>query len=399
MHRPQILKDLHHEHPGICKMKALAHSYVWWPGLDGEIENMVQNCAVCQAVQKVHSVAPLHPWRWPVRVWQRIHLDFAEKDRQYYLVIVDSHSKWLEVFHMTSTTSSRTIEVLRNLFAAYGLPEEVVSDNGPQFVSAEFKQFLDKNGVKQTLVPPYHPASNGAAERSVQILKRALVKQVLDASGQPSISLQHRLSNFLLMYRATPHSVTGRSPAELFLKRELRTRFSLLRPDMSRTIEHQQAKQKLYDDKERLKLREFQENDQVRVKNFRGGEEKWTAATVIKRLGPVTYRVWEGNRQRSVHVDHMLGRRGELKELEPCILFEGQNFTSDASPEPDPVSASGVKLPDSDTSEEGVGLGPAWSGNVTSPLGSHNSTVAVPPGVQLRRNPERLRNAPKRLDS
>lgn len=138
----------------------------------------------------------------------------------------------------------RTIEVLRNLFAAYGLPEEVVSDNGPQFASAEFKQFLDKNGVKQTLVPPYHPSSNGAVERSVQILKRALVKQVLDASGQPSISLQHRLSNFLLMYRATPHSVTGRSPAELFLKREIRTRFSLLRPDLSSTMEHQQDKTK-----------------------------------------------------------------------------------------------------------------------------------------------------------
>ncbi|XP_039541338.1 uncharacterized protein K02A2.6-like [Pimephales promelas] len=299
---------------------------------------------------------------------------------------------------MTSTSSSRTIEVLRNLFAAYGLPEEVVSDNGPQFASAEFKQFLDKNGVKQTLVPPYHPASNGAAERSVQILKMALVKQVLDARGHPSISLQHRLSNFLLMYRATPHAVTGRSPAELFLKRELRTRFSLLRPDLSRTIEHQQAKQKLYHDKDRLKLREFQENDQVRVKNFRGGDEKWTATTVIKRLGPVTNRVWEGNRQRSVHVDHMLWRRGELKELESCTPFEGRDLTSDASLEPDLVEASELKLPDSDSSEKGICLGPTLSGNVTSPLGSHSSTAVVPPVVQPRRNPERLRKAPKRLD-
>ena len=64
-------------------------------------------------------------------------------------------------------------------------------------------------------------------------------------------------------------------------------------------------------------MREFQESDQVRVKNVRGGDEKLTAATVIKRLGPMTYRVWEGHRQPSVHVDHMLGRRGELKKLEP----------------------------------------------------------------------------------
>lgn len=397
MHRQQILKDLHHEHPGICKMKALARSYLWWPGLDGEIENMVQNCAVCQAVQKVPAVAPLHPWRWPVRVWQRIHLDFAEKDRQSFLVVVDSHSKWLEVFHMTSTTSSRTIEVLRNLFAAHGLPEEVVSDNGPQFASSEFKQFLAKNGIKQTLVPPYHPASNGAAERSVQILKRALVKQVLEASGQPSITLQHRLSNFLLMYRVTPHTVTGRSPAELFLKREIRTRFSLLRPDLSHTVEHKQAKQKLYHDKERLKLREFQENDQVRVKNFRGGDEKWTAATVIKRLGPVTYLVWEGHRQRSVHVDHMLGRRGELKNLEP-YTHEDQDLTPVVSPALDSTSTSGEKPPDADTSEKAIRLSPAVPGNAIPPSPSSVSPPAVPSGVPHRRHPERLRSAPKRLD-
>ena len=140
MHRQQILKDLHHEHPGICEKMALARRYLWWPCLDGEIENMVQNCAVCQAVQKVPAVVPLHPWRWPVRVWQRIHLDL-EKDRQSFLVVVDSHSKWLEVFHMTSTTSSQTIEVLRNLFAAHGLSEEVVSDNGPQFASSSSSSF------------------------------------------------------------------------------------------------------------------------------------------------------------------------------------------------------------------------------------------------------------------
>lgn len=70
-----------------------------------------------------------------------MHIDFCEKDGQYFLVLVDSHSKWLEVVPMT-TTLSKTIEVLRSIFASYGLPEEVVSDNGPQFTSTEFKQFL-----------------------------------------------------------------------------------------------------------------------------------------------------------------------------------------------------------------------------------------------------------------
>lgn len=103
-----------------------------------------------------------------------------------FLVVIDSHSKWLEVFPIPSTTSHNTIEALRGLFASYGLPEELVSDNGPQLVSHEFTQFLERNGIKHTTVPAYHPASNGAAERSVQILERALMKNVLEADGELS---------------------------------------------------------------------------------------------------------------------------------------------------------------------------------------------------------------------
>lgn len=139
---------------------------------------------------------------------------------------------------MTTRTSAKTIEVLRSVFASYGLPEEVVSDNGPQFTSSEFKEFLRSNGIKQTLVPAYHPASNGAAERSVQTIKSSLMKQVLADKG--SVTLQHRLANFLLMYRSTPHTVTGVSPAELFLKRQLRTWFSFLKPSLADTVEKKQ---------------------------------------------------------------------------------------------------------------------------------------------------------------
>ncbi|GAA6080039.1 uncharacterized protein K02A2.6-like, partial [Tachysurus ichikawai] len=135
----RLLEDLHQVHPGICRLKDLDRSYMWWPGCDGEIEELVKGCSICQAVQKMPAVAPLHHWRWPERVWQSIHIDFAEKDKQYFLVVIDSHSKWLEVFPVSSTTSHKTIEVLRSLFSAYGLPEELVSDNGPQLVSREYQ--------------------------------------------------------------------------------------------------------------------------------------------------------------------------------------------------------------------------------------------------------------------
>ena len=80
-----------------------------------------------------------------------MHIDFAEKDDNNFLIGIDSYSKWLEVKHMTSTTSQRTIAVLRDLFSSYGLPEEVVSDNGPQFVSHDFTNFMKMNGIKHIL--------------------------------------------------------------------------------------------------------------------------------------------------------------------------------------------------------------------------------------------------------
>lgn len=91
----------------------------------------------------------------------------------FFLIIVDAHSKWSEVYEMTSTTSANTISVLRHVFNAHGLPLQLVSDNGPQFVSVEFAQFLKANGVKHIRSSPYHPSSNGLAERFKQAMKAA----------------------------------------------------------------------------------------------------------------------------------------------------------------------------------------------------------------------------------
>ena len=121
---------------------------------------------------------PLHPWVWPSRPWQRIHVDFAGPFLgKSFLVVVDAHSKWPEVFEMSSTTALKTIATLRHLFAAYGLLEQLVSNNGPQFTSEEFQIFVKQNGVKHIRCAPYHPSSNGAAERFVQTFKQVMKAQ------------------------------------------------------------------------------------------------------------------------------------------------------------------------------------------------------------------------------
>ena len=200
-YRVHLLDDLHQGRHGICRMKSLARGCLWWPGLDAAIVEKVQQCHVCVALGKFPSRAPLYPWKWPAKPWERIYIDFFEKGKLNFLIVVDAYSKWLEVTRIGSMTSLKTIEVLRSLFARYGIPEEVVSDNGPQLASEEFSQFLKQNGVKFIRVPPYHPASNGAAERSVQTAKTVLTKQVLDGKAN-SLSLEHRLANFIILNRS-----------------------------------------------------------------------------------------------------------------------------------------------------------------------------------------------------
>ena len=100
---------------------------------------------------------------------------------------------------------------------------------------------MHKNGIKHTLIPPYHPQSNGAAERAVRVVMEALVKQILE--GNKSRSIKHRLADFLLRYRTTPPSTTGAMPAELLMRRRLRTPLSLVTPDLAQTVESKQNKQ------------------------------------------------------------------------------------------------------------------------------------------------------------
>jgi len=173
--RPQVLQELHTSHPGIVRMKRLARSHVWWPGMTKAIESCVQQCETCQRQRNQPPPVPLHPWPLTRAPWERIHIDFAGPiDGMYYLVVVDSCSKWIEVEPMRTTTSEKTIAVLRTIFARYGLPKEIVSDNGPQFISSAFTQFVQLNGIRHSRSAPYHPTTNGATERVVQTFKRSM---------------------------------------------------------------------------------------------------------------------------------------------------------------------------------------------------------------------------------
>ena len=161
------------------------------------------------------KLTPLHPWEFPEGPWRRIHIDFAGPfENRMFLVAVDAYLKWPEVMMMERTTTTQTIDQLRNLFARWGIPQRVVSDNGPQFVSEEFTRFIKANNIKHTKSRPYHPATNGLAERFIQTFKQAL-----RTARKGKRSLEHRMADFLIGYRNAIHATTETSPAQLMMGR------------------------------------------------------------------------------------------------------------------------------------------------------------------------------------
>ena len=409
--RDVMLQELHAEHLGIVSMKRLARGYLWWPGLDSNLEEIAHNCEICQALRNSPAVAPLHPWTYPSTVFERVHIDFAEKDKMYYLILVDSYSKWVEVFPMRTTTAEKTIEVLRGCFARFGLPQMLVSDNGPQFTSSLFQNFMQSNGIEHKLVPAYHPSSNGAAERTVQIVKRALEKISREKERDGSFRY---LSQFLFTYRITPQSTTGKSPSELFLKRVPRSRFSLLKPSLSRHVQTKQDDQ-IRNHTKSVKVREFQLGDKVQVKNYRG-PEKWSLGEVVKRCGPLTYIVDVGSVKRFVHVDQLL----LSKNNQSSVSFDFSDFEpkSNVNVNVSTENQSETQFTENVENFQNAPMNFEFGSDITNEVGSKTANVenlvpSTQTGVRIltpkpkvkpttpvvvRRNPTRERRAPIKLD-
>ena len=116
----KLLNEVHKDHPGVTRMKAVARSFMWWPGLDKRIESLAKACIMCEAVKASLPSVPLQPWVWPSKLWQRVHLDFAGPFQgSMILIAVDAFSKWPEVRVMSSTTVQVTLDVLREWFTGH----------------------------------------------------------------------------------------------------------------------------------------------------------------------------------------------------------------------------------------------------------------------------------------
>ena len=271
--RPSMLDKIHESHLGIVKCKARAREVFYWPGMSSQIEEVVAQCGVCAEHAKGNNKEPMIPVDIPDRPWAKVAVDLFELNQKHYMITVDYFSKWPEVVKLDNLTTNNVICYLKSQISRYGLPDALISDNGPQFSSQEFRDFMRDYGIEHSTSSPYYAQANGQAERTVQTVKHLLCK-----AKDPYKALMD--------YRSTPLDI-GKSPAQLFLSRRLKTTLpitaELLKPeavnkDIHAKLQKRHEIQKYYFDRRAgRELPVLKEKDPVMMK----WKDGWTRATVV----------------------------------------------------------------------------------------------------------------------
>lgn len=226
--RERVLNLAHEGHPGMSAMKRNLGARVWWPGMQRDIEAKVAKCFSCQMValpdppeQMIRKTLPREPW-----TDLAIDLTGPFPTGDNLLVVIDFYSRFIEVAILRQTTSKEIIQALEEMFARFGYPYRLLSDNGRQFTSEEFVQYCQASGIELLHSMPYWPRQNGECERQMRIIKKAITISLVEGSDWRA-----ELQKTLRVHRNTPHSTTGVAPAELLLNRKIRDKIPRINYD------------------------------------------------------------------------------------------------------------------------------------------------------------------------
>ena len=321
--RNHILKLLHLGHFGMQRMKQLARSTVYWPRIDFDIENLCRKCTSCGQFQNKPDKPSIHPWMMPEKPWSRLHLDHAINFLgRNWLVLVDAYSKYPCIHPTTSTSSKSTTAILEQEFAHFGYPHTLVTDNATTFMSQEFQAWCKQRGIVHLTGAPYHPATNGAAERLIQSFKQALRKS--------SLPPKEALQEFLMQYRRIPFA-SGLSPSELLNGRRIRTKIDTLVPSIPHLLQGRQSRQASKhsnaEDSEVVSKVEhhYTLGDPCYALYFgprRDRDPRWVPAIVTKVHGTrsVNVRVIPRGPTWRRHLDQLRPRYGSDQDDDPCEI-------------------------------------------------------------------------------
>ena len=232
--RQEVIQKLHESHMGLTKCLEFAKQTVFWPGLRGDLKRLVESCHVCQQNRPNQRHEPLKPTELPSRPWSKVGADFCKHKGNNFLVVVDYYSRWIEIKPVKSMTSSSIILRFKQIFSMHGIPDVVVTDNGPPFNSRDFAQYAKEYGFEHHTSSPHFPQANGESESAVKIAKKLL------SATDPDIAV--------MTYRTTPHSATGKSPSVMLNGRQLRTKVPVL-PERLQPVSHNDREIRRADEK------------------------------------------------------------------------------------------------------------------------------------------------------
>ncbi|XP_011696621.1 PREDICTED: uncharacterized protein K02A2.6-like [Wasmannia auropunctata] len=238
------------DHPGIVRMKLLARSKVFWPTINKDIERVVKTCSDCAKPPNRSSVH-FNRGRFLLALTNAFMLITQGPLMDSITLSSSTPSAAGQKFSKRhQTTSTKTIELFQEAFTRNGLCDTLVTDNGPQFTSQPFKTFIEAQGIKHVTSAPYHPQSNGRAEKFVDLLKTGLVK----ARG----NCDQKLREFLFTYRFTPsHALGDKSPSELMNSRTMKTHLDLLKPPQQSSSQRNTSIEQNFNTAHGAKWKEF----------------------------------------------------------------------------------------------------------------------------------------------
>ena len=172
--RNEMLDKIHSSHLGMVKCKSRAREVLFWPSMNSDIEEKVSRCAIYALNQPQNPKEPLRPTEIPDRPWSKIGVDLFEFKAQHYLMSVDYFSKWPDINKLDNVSSKNVIQYMKGQFSRFGIPDSVMSDNGPQFASAEFRTFAQEYEFSRVTSSPGFASSNGQMERMIRTIKKSL---------------------------------------------------------------------------------------------------------------------------------------------------------------------------------------------------------------------------------
>ena len=217
--RKILVEQLHIGYQGVNSMRANARQRFFWPGMGSQLSLKRLQCKRCNAIAPSNHKEPMIQHTQPTHPFQMVVTDLFHMAGRTYIVYADRFSAWTEVASTDISANSRTIcNIFRRYFTSFGVPEELTSDGGPPFQSAEFSSFLKKWDVQHRPSSAYYAQGNGRAEAAVKQMKRILTTNI----GCDGSLDSDNVAKALLLHRNTPSSDIGASPAELLFGRPIR---------------------------------------------------------------------------------------------------------------------------------------------------------------------------------